>query len=108
MIDCSEACGGPNRLSVYSAVSNLTVLPVPSIQNTSLPTDWAYAGCYVDTDAHVLPYKIVWETNNTVDACVSICDTYGYSAAGVEYGQECCMLFRSLSPFADSFPLRLW
>lgn len=41
----SEACGGPNRLSVYTATGNVTALPVPVTQNTSLPDGWSYQGC---------------------------------------------------------------
>lgn len=41
----SEACGGPNRLSVYTSTGNVTALPVPTPQNTSLPDGWSYQGC---------------------------------------------------------------
>ena len=41
----SEACGGPNRMSIYSSTGNVTILPVPVPQNTSLPGKWEYQGC---------------------------------------------------------------
>ncbi len=41
-----EICGGPNRLSVYTATGNVTTLPVPVAQTTGLPGKWVYAGCY--------------------------------------------------------------
>lgn len=41
----SQACGGANRLSVYSTTETVQVLPVPVAQNTSLPGSWKYQGC---------------------------------------------------------------
>jgi len=40
----SEACGGPNRLSVYSN-GPITPLPVPGPRTTGLPGQWEYKGC---------------------------------------------------------------
>lgn len=42
----SEACGGPNRLSVYSSNGTVTALPVPVPLNTTLPGQWQYKGCF--------------------------------------------------------------
>ena len=44
LIANSEACGGPNRLSVYSN-GPVTALPVPTVQTTGLPGNWQYVGC---------------------------------------------------------------
>ncbi|KAF8621390.1 hypothetical protein AX15_007844 [Amanita polypyramis BW_CC] len=41
----TEACGGPNRLSIYSSNGNVTALPVPTILKTGLPGQWSYSGC---------------------------------------------------------------
>lgn len=41
----SEACGGPNRLSIYSSTTNVTLLPVPVTLTTDLPGSWQYYGC---------------------------------------------------------------
>jgi hypothetical protein len=30
-----------------------------------------------------------WQTNNTVDACLNQCATFGYPAGGLEFGREC-------------------
>jgi len=40
----SQACGGPNRVSVYSS-GTVTALAVPSAQTTNLPGQWTYKGC---------------------------------------------------------------
>ena len=107
-----EACGGPNLLSIYSSTANVTELPVPVPQNTSLPGNWKYVGClaYVGL-AFVLnclcsycissfrepganrtfPYQIILETNNSATNCLSLCSTYGYPAGGMEFADECCM-----------------
>ncbi|EEB91925.1 hypothetical protein MPER_09643 [Moniliophthora perniciosa FA553] len=44
--------------------------------------------CYSDNNARVLPWKI-WAQNNTVSACLNQCAAFGYTAAGLEYGEEC-------------------
>ncbi|KAK1231928.1 hypothetical protein PQX77_004947 [Marasmius sp. AFHP31] len=84
----TQACGGPARVSVYSA-GNFTALPVPVVKNTSLPGNWSYAGCHTDTNERVFTWQTIWATNNTVDACLKQCSDFGYTAAGLEYGQEC-------------------
>ncbi|KAF9220620.1 copper radical oxidase-like protein [Gyrodon lividus] len=87
----TEACGGPNRLSVYTSTGSVEVLPVPTVQNTSLPGQWQYQGCLAEpsTGARVFPYELDWTTNNTVDACLSQCAAFGYPVAGLEYGEQC-------------------
>lgn len=50
----TEACGGPNRLSVYSSNGNTTILPVPVVQKTSLPGQWVYEGCLALVVLHYL------------------------------------------------------
>ena len=35
-------------------------------------------------------YYLNQAQSNTVDACLSWCSTYGYSAAGLEDGNLCC------------------
>jgi len=41
----TEACGGPNRLSVYSSTGSVTALPVAVPLADSLPGQWQYIGC---------------------------------------------------------------
>jgi hypothetical protein len=40
----SQACGGPNRVSVYSSAL-ITTFPVPSAHVSDLPGQWQYKGC---------------------------------------------------------------
>jgi len=38
----------------------------------------------------VFPNENEWTNNNTVDACLNQCAAFGYPAAGLEYGSQCC------------------
>ncbi|KAI3615099.1 copper radical oxidase [Moniliophthora roreri] len=84
----SQACGAGDRLSIYTSSVKITALPVPIAQSTDLPGKWGYDGCYSDNDTRVLPWKI-WDKNNTVSGCLDQCAAFGYTAAGLEYGEEC-------------------
>ncbi|KAI0287168.1 copper radical oxidase [Russula brevipes] len=87
----SEACGGPNRVSVYSSTNSVTALAVPIVQTTNLPGNWTYSHClaYEPGTARVFPYQIVFTQNNTAQNCLSQCSTFGYPAAGMEFADEC-------------------
>ncbi|KAJ3826706.1 hypothetical protein F5880DRAFT_1628591 [Lentinula raphanica] len=87
----TEACGGPNRLSVYTELDNVTALPVPTVQTTNLTGDWTYAGCYTDNAAGVrtLPWQLILTLNNSANACTSQCSAFGYTAAGMEFSDQC-------------------
>lgn len=88
--NATEACGGPNRLSVYTSTGNVTALPVPTILNSSLPGLWQYQGCLREPGgARVLPNQIIWIGNNSALACMNQCAAFGYPASGTEFGQEC-------------------
>ncbi len=89
--NATEACGGPNRMSVYSNSTNVTALPVPKVQETNLPGQWQYKGCLAEPGAvRIFPYQLILAENNTATNCLSQCSTYGYPAGGMEYGDECC------------------
>ena len=110
---CSEACGGPNRVSVYSSVP-VVALPVPVAMTTDLPGKWTYAGCLREPAiGKMFPNEIIWIGNNSALACMNQCAAFGYPASGVEvsqkaylsiaanfgifqFGQECCACQLSL------------
>jgi hypothetical protein len=107
----SEACGGPSRLSVYSN-SSITPLPIPTAQTTNLPGNWQYSGClaYVaflnvlrraeswmltpvrsePNGGRVFKNQVILTQNNSAQTCLTLCFEFGYPAAGMEYGDECC------------------
>jgi len=41
--------------------------------------------------AHVFPHQIMFPQSNSVQSCLTQCSTFGYPAAGMEHGNECCM-----------------
>ena len=41
--------------------------------------------------ARVFPlYELFLTTNNSAEACLSTCSAFGYPAAGMEFGTQCC------------------
>lgn len=88
--NATQACGGPNRLSVYTSTGNVTALPVPAPQTTNLPGQWQYRGCLIEAvGKRIFDNQIIWPTNNSAVACMTQCAKFGFSASGTEYGQEC-------------------
>ncbi|KLO11660.1 galactose oxidase [Schizopora paradoxa] len=86
----TEACGGPNRMSIYSSTKNVTLLPVPVTQTTDLPGKWQYVGCIAEPGAaRVFPYQNILTLNNSATNCLNLCGEFGYPAAGMEFGDEC-------------------
>jgi len=49
----------------------------------------------------VFPYQIILPQNNTAQNCLSLCSTYGYPAAGMEFADECCALITGLQRIYD-------
>ncbi|KAE9389021.1 galactose oxidase [Gymnopus androsaceus JB14] len=88
--NATEACGGPNALSVYSSSPNVTALPVPTVQK-SPGENWTYAGCYTDSlnTVRTLPWELQLTLNNSAETCTSTCSAFGYTAAGMEFGIQC-------------------
>ncbi|KAH8989423.1 copper radical oxidase [Lactarius akahatsu] len=92
-----EARGGLNRVAVYASRA------APTVQTTDLPGRWQYSRCLAEpAPNHVFPYHIYLTDNNSAQNCLSHCSAFGYPAAGMEFGHECCMWptvpWRSVSP----------
>ena len=108
----SEFCGGSGRLNLYNNTGTKGSISVtPTVQTASLPGNWQYSRClaYVHLapvialrlltlihsepggTSRVFPYQIMFPQNNTIQSCLTRCSTYGYPAAGLENGDECCM-----------------
>ena len=85
--NASEACGGPNRLNLFSSQT------APPVVNPG-PPGWTSLGCYNDSvNARTLPNTVATaggQNAMTVALCLSACQQAGYSLAGVEYANECC------------------
>ncbi|KAJ7229668.1 glyoxal oxidase N-terminus-domain-containing protein [Mycena haematopus] len=86
----TQACGAGNRLSIYSTTPNITILPIPVPQNSSIPGFWSYQGCLAEANgARVFPWEIDNTNNNSAVACLSQCAAFGYTAGGMEFGFQC-------------------
>lgn len=80
-----QTCGGPNRLSVYSATvpgftSTAALVPINAPN-----TQFLFGGCIADSvSARVFPTV---GQGGTLESCAASCTNYPYF--GVEYGNEC-------------------
>lgn len=87
----TEACGGPNRLSVYerpaSTGSSSSLVLVGTTGN------WSRIGCYSDsTGARLLAVGMAVQggaSNMSAESCITACDANKYKYAGTEYASEC-------------------
>lgn len=97
--DASAKCGAGNRLSLYTKNGPPFVYDSPAPQTTGLDGDWVYDGCWRDNvptqtpegliDQRVFPWHIQLEGTATPKLCMELCKSYGYAAAGLEFGHEC-------------------
>ncbi|KAL8666000.1 MAG: hypothetical protein Q9202_001737 [Teloschistes flavicans] len=56
----------------------------------TLPSGWAYQGCYVDNvSGRILGHQQPDSSTLTVENCISTCIGLGYSVAGMEYSSQC-------------------
>ncbi|KAN0105464.1 copper radical oxidase [Russula decolorans] len=86
----TEACGGRDRLSVYTSTGSVTTYPIPTVLTTDLPGNWKYSRCLAEPGAvRVFPYQVIFPHNNSAQNCLTQCSTFGYPAAGMEAGDEC-------------------
>ncbi|KAJ7323283.1 copper radical oxidase [Mycena albidolilacea] len=84
--NATEACGAGNRMSVYSTTKNITILPVPVPQNSSLPGSWSYQGCLMEAvGKRAIPWQNIYPTNNSATTCLSQCAAFGYTVGGMEF-----------------------
>ncbi|KAF9559027.1 hypothetical protein CPC08DRAFT_763569 [Agrocybe pediades] len=72
--DPSQKCGGSWTMNVYTKV---------------VSSSWSSAGCYVDASTRMLRGSGTTITGMTIDKCISVCSSGGYSMAATEYGREC-------------------
>lgn len=83
--NATQACGGPNLLSVWTSTGNVTVLPIPVTQTEDLPGDYQYRGCLVEAvGQRILPNQIIWERNNSAQACMTQCAKFGFPVSATE------------------------
>ncbi|KAF7536340.1 hypothetical protein G7054_g4595 [Neopestalotiopsis clavispora] len=88
--DSKSMCGGPGYLSIVSNGAPPTFQP-PVPQTSGLNSSWTYQGCFPDNlnNKRTLPWQLLYPGTLTPSQCLYQCSQFGYSAAGLEYGQEC-------------------
>jgi hypothetical protein len=63
------------------------------ILNTRIRSGSAHPDLSEPGANHVFPYQITFPQNNSAQNCLTQCSTFGYPAAGMENGTECCVWF---------------
>ena len=66
----------------------------PWIEGIALAEDFSYRE---PGAARVFPYQNILTKNNSATNCLNLCGEFGYPAAGMEFGDECCKLFINCS-----------
>ncbi|KAK4580137.1 hypothetical protein LTR86_000340 [Recurvomyces mirabilis] len=99
--NASEYCGGAGRMNLYSynGATPVQVQAAPAATSSSvsapanIPAGWATLGCYTDSDNPAKRALGAFFTQPsggmTVETCINLCSTNGYTIAGVEYSTEC-------------------
>ncbi|KAG5992621.1 hypothetical protein E4U43_003719, partial [Claviceps pusilla] len=81
-------CGGGGRMTIMSLGEPRVAAP-PGV----IPTvgSWQYQGCYQDNvnQQKTFFWQNFMETDMTPKKCLDLCGSFGYHAAGLEYGKEC-------------------
>ncbi|OAA42559.1 Galactose oxidase, beta-propeller [Metarhizium rileyi] len=84
----NQLCGGGGRMSILSMREPQVVAP-PGV----IPTvgQWEYQGCYQDSvnQQRTFFWQNFMNTDLTPKKCLDLCGSFGYMAAGLEYGKEC-------------------
>lgn len=81
--DSTQACGGPDRLSVYAQGGDAMLVTVtnPGIGG------WVSGGCVADSQGQrTLPIYTPIDSSMSVAKCVAACQAGGYTQAGTEVG----------------------
>ncbi|KAI0321754.1 copper radical oxidase [Amylostereum chailletii] len=90
VIPGAAAYQSPPFINIAPIITSSREISTLVPQNTSLPGQWVYQRCVTEpVAAHVFPYQIINADNNTADACLSLCSSFGFPAAGMEAGDQC-------------------
>ncbi|MCJ1475830.1 hypothetical protein MMC13_004494 [Lambiella insularis] len=83
----TEACGGPNRLTLFQNGATAPPASAAAVNNPG-PAGWSLQGCYVDPgNPRALSVGTGVTGAMTVAGCTAACA--GYTYAGAEYAGEC-------------------
>jgi hypothetical protein len=107
-----EACGGPDRLSLYERTSTAPAQSSAVIIDDGAEWVWLSRGCYSDlTYARILANGVSVQgggNNNSAQSCTTECQRQNYQFAGTEYAAECESPCESLAPKTNLLCRLLW
>ncbi|KAI1381716.1 putative glyoxal oxidase [Hypoxylon crocopeplum] len=88
--DSQQMCGGSGYLSIYSKGTPQS-FKAPTPAKEVLNGSWTYQGCWEDNvnDKRTLFWALMFPGTMTPEQCLEKCSSFGYAAAGLEYGDEC-------------------
>lgn len=73
----------------YTGTLESYAVPKTETNLTGSLANWQYQGCYSDNvNGKALFWQVELYTNNSAEACLGLCQQYGYMSAGMEYGEE--------------------
>lgn len=86
----AQKCGAGDRMNIVSDGPPQTFAP-PAPQTEGLDGDWTYHGCVEDNinQKRTLFWQLFFPGVMTPNMCLNKCASFGYAAAGMEYGEEC-------------------
>jgi len=84
-LDTSQSCGGGFTLTLYSAAT--IAKPMTTVASTGT---WYYAGCWGEPAVgRALGVPIDNNAGGTIETCLAIAQSLGYTYCGLEYGGQC-------------------
>ena len=88
-VDASVTTSAISSSSATAAPSPTSTAPVH--QNDEDESQWYSLGCAVDSDSPriLTGYSEIHMDSLSVDQCLTLCESKGFTYAGLEYGEEC-------------------
>jgi hypothetical protein len=93
--DPGEYCGAGNRLNAYFSSDSSKVSSDPS--TPAVVGNYSYLECVVD-NPRMLPTLLAAADSMSVETCLGLAQSGGYTYAGLEYGRECWVGNTFLNP----------
>ncbi|UJO20415.1 WSC domain-containing protein [Fulvia fulva] len=98
----TAAATGASKSATSTVTSSSTTAATPSNGvDPAAIAPFKYAGCYTDTssDGRSIANRQTDDPKMTVESCIKVCSSKGFTVAGVQYAQECyCDNFLRNSP----------
>lgn len=107
-----EACGGPDRISVYERSATAPAQSSAPVIEDGTDHVWTARGCYSDlTYARILSQAVGVQgggQNNSAQSCTAECRKQDFKFSGTEYGAECKFYASAIIEATDQANRLLW